>query len=159
MAFDLTTKNVRTQAYRDTRGPERDVMAALLEYAKGQPHKAKAARDIALFLLLGYGRALRRGEVVGLDLEHFDARGSRLSVLRKGKRERQWLSLGPLVARKVQAWIALHGSEPGSLLQCARRPRVLGARHGRGPPSLRRQPQGCWRRGRQQSDAPHVKAI
>jgi integrase/recombinase XerC len=78
VAFDLATKNVRSQSYRDTRGPQRDVMAALLDYAMGQPHQAKAARDIALFLLLGYGRALRRGEVVSLDLEHFDARGSRL---------------------------------------------------------------------------------
>jgi site-specific recombinase XerC len=73
----------------------------------------KATRDVALFLLLSYGRALRRGEVVGLDLEHFDARGSRLSVLRKGRRERQWLSLDPLVTRKLQAWIALRGREPG----------------------------------------------
>jgi integrase/recombinase XerC len=115
IAFDLSTKNVRSQAYRDTRGPERDVMAALLEYAKGQPHEAKAARDVALFLLLGYGRALRRGEAVSLDLEHFDARGSRLNVLRKGRRERQWLSLDLLVTRKLQAWIALRGKEPGPL--------------------------------------------
>ena len=40
---------------------------------------SKAARDVAIFLLLGYGRALRRGEVVELDLEHFDPRGSRVS--------------------------------------------------------------------------------
>jgi integrase/recombinase XerC len=76
VAFDLTTKNVQTQAYRDTRGPERDVMAALLEYAKDQSHEAKAARDVAMCLLLGYGRALRRGELVELDLEHFDARAA-----------------------------------------------------------------------------------
>jgi integrase/recombinase XerC len=115
VVFDLTTKNVRSQAYRDTRGPERDVMVALLEYAKGQPHEAKAARDVALFLLLGYGRALRRGEVVSLDLEHFDTRGSRLSVLRKGKREREWLSIDSLVTRKLQAWIVLRGRESGPL--------------------------------------------
>jgi integrase/recombinase XerC len=76
VTFDLSTKSVRSEAYRDTRGPERDVMAALLEYAKSQPHAAKAARDIAIFLLLGYGRALRRADVVSLDLEHFDAHGS-----------------------------------------------------------------------------------
>jgi len=50
IAFDLSAKNVRSQAYRDTRGPERDVMAALLDFAKGQPHAAKATRDVALFL-------------------------------------------------------------------------------------------------------------
>ena len=63
-------------------------MAALIEEAQMHPHMAKAARDVAIFLLLGYGRALRRGEVVGLDLEHYDPRGSRLGVLRKGKLER-----------------------------------------------------------------------
>jgi len=129
VAFDLSTKNVRSEAYRDTRGPERDVMAALLEYAKGQPHEAKATRDVALFLLLGYGRALRRGEVVSLDLVHFDARGSRLNVLRKGRRERQWLSLDPLVTRKLQAWIAVRGREPGPLfLQMGKGGRVLAGR-------------------------------
>jgi integrase/recombinase XerC len=129
VVFDLTTKNVRSQAYRDTRGPERDVMATLLKHAKGQPHEVKAARDVALFLLLGYGRALRRGEVVSLDLEHFDPRGSRLRVLRKGKREREWLSLDPLVTRKLQAWIALRGREPGPLfLQMGKGGRVLAGR-------------------------------
>jgi integrase/recombinase XerC len=129
VTFDLSTKNVRSQAYRDTRGPERDIMVELLQYAKAQPHRAKAARDVAVFLLLGYGRALRRGEVVGIDLEHFDVRGSRLSVLRKAKRERQWLSLDPLVTRKLKAWIALRGSEPGPLfLQVGRGGRVLAGR-------------------------------
>jgi hypothetical protein len=45
--------SVTPDAYRDTRGPEHDVMAALLAYAKGRPHEAKAARNVALFLLLG----------------------------------------------------------------------------------------------------------
>ena len=38
--------------------------AGLIQEALAHPHKAKAARDVAIFLLLGYGRALRRGEVV-----------------------------------------------------------------------------------------------
>jgi integrase/recombinase XerC len=115
VTFDLATKNVRAEAYRDTRGPEPDIMVVLLEYAKAQQHKAKAARDVAIFLLLGYGRALRRGEVVNLDLEHLDARGNRLSVVRKGKRERKWLSLDPLVTRSLQTWVALRGKESGPL--------------------------------------------
>ena len=115
VAFDLATKNVRAEAYRDTRGPDPDIMVELLKYAKAQPHRAKAARDVAIFLLLGYGRALRRGEVVALDLDHFDSRGSRLSVLRKGKRERKLLSLDPLVTARLRAWVALRGKEPGPL--------------------------------------------
>ena len=129
VTFDLATKNVRAEAYRDTRGPEPDIMVQLLEYAKAQPHQAKAARDVAIFLLLGYGRALRRGEVVALDLEHFDPRGSRLSVLRKGKRERKLLSLDPLVTARLRAWVALRGKEPGPLfLQVGKGGGVLAGR-------------------------------
>ena len=39
----LRTKNVRSQAYRDARGAERDVMVALLGYAKDQPKALTAA--------------------------------------------------------------------------------------------------------------------
>jgi integrase/recombinase XerC len=129
VSFDLATKNVRAEAYRDTRGPEPDVMVLLLEYAKAQPHTAKAARDVAICLLLGYGRALRRGEVVALDFEHFDPRGNRLSVLRKGKRERKLLSLDPVVTTRLRAWVALRGKEPGPLfLQVGKGGGVLAGR-------------------------------
>jgi integrase/recombinase XerC len=104
-------------------------MVLLLEHAKAQPHTAKAARDVAICLLLGYGRALRRGEVVALDLEHFDPRGSRLSVLRKGKRERKLLSLDPVVTARLRAWVALRGKEPGPLfLQVGKGGGVLAGR-------------------------------
>jgi integrase/recombinase XerC len=84
VSFEICTKNVRSERYRDTRGPEPSLMGTLLAYAKNQPHAAKAARDVAIFLLLGYGLALRRAEVVGLDLADLDLAGGRLQVLRKG---------------------------------------------------------------------------
>jgi integrase/recombinase XerC len=63
-------------------------------------------------------------------LEHFDLRGGRLSVLRKGKRERQWLSLDPLVTRKLQTWITLRGAAAGPLLlQVGKGGRPHGLRH------------------------------
>lgn len=126
VTFDLATKNVRAETYRDTRGPEPDVMLALLEHAMGQEHRAKAARDVAVFLLLGYGSALRRNEVVQLDIEHFDVRSARLNVLRKGKRERKWLALDPLVARLLRAWVKERGKEPGPMfLQAGKGGRIL----------------------------------
>jgi len=42
--------------------PAHGQRAALCVFKEGC-HDAEAARDVALFLLLGYGRALRRGEV------------------------------------------------------------------------------------------------
>jgi hypothetical protein len=47
VTFDLATRNVRSEAYRDTRGPEPDAMAALIQAALAHPHRAKAARDVA----------------------------------------------------------------------------------------------------------------
>lgn len=44
---------------------------------------AKARRDLAL-LRLPYDLSLRRAEAAGLDLQHLDLDGTRLSVLRKG---------------------------------------------------------------------------
>jgi hypothetical protein len=55
--------------------------------------------------------------------------GSRLSVLRKGMRERQGLSLDPLVTRRLQTWIALRGRERGPLfLQLGKGGRMLAGR-------------------------------
>jgi len=53
-----------------------------------------AARDVAIVRVL-FDLALRRGEVADLDLAHFDARAGRLSVLGKGRREREWRTLPP----------------------------------------------------------------
>lgn len=36
----------------------------------------------------------------------YHVRAARIFVLRKGKREKNWLNLDPLVARLVQAWLA-----------------------------------------------------
>jgi integrase/recombinase XerC len=129
VSFDLSIKNVRSEAYRDTRGPEPDIMVALLKYASTQQHRAKAARDVAIFLLLGYGRALRRSEVVKLDLQDFDARGGRVKVLRKGQRETRWLSLDPLVTRLLRGWVDKRGRDPGPLfVQVGKGGRVLSSK-------------------------------
>jgi integrase/recombinase XerC len=64
--------------------------------------------------------------VVQLDVQDFDTRGGRVSVLRKGKREKQWLSLDPLVARLLRAWVGERGKEPGPLfVQVGKGGRVL----------------------------------
>jgi integrase len=69
---------------------------------------------------------LHRSEVVQLDLQDFDARFSRVNVLRKAKREKTWLSLDPLVARLLLAWVAKRGKEPGPLfVQVGKGGRVL----------------------------------
>jgi integrase/recombinase XerC len=59
--------------------------------------------------------ALRRGEVVRLDLADVDVAGRRLWVLGKGKREKAPLTLPDATLAAVMAWAAVLGSTPGPL--------------------------------------------
>jgi integrase/recombinase XerC len=100
-------------AYRDTRGPGRGAVRSMLD-ALGMRCDAKGRRDFAVLRLL-YDLGLRRFEVAGLDLEHLELDGARLSVLRKGKVERLWLSLPGPTMRALEAWLAVRGAAPGPL--------------------------------------------
>lgn len=71
-------------------------------------------RDAAV-LALTLGGGLRRSEVVGLDLEHWDATEAKVRVLGKGNKWRG-VYLPEVEAAAVGAWLALRGSEPGPLV-------------------------------------------
>ncbi len=70
--WGLEVENVRSQSYRDTRGPGLAGYRLLLDHA-GKESGSKQARDIALLHLL-FDLGLRRGEVVRLDIEDIDLR-------------------------------------------------------------------------------------
>ena len=113
VSWQLQIKNVRADTYRDTRGPQSHCVAALLAVA-AQQAPMKAARDIALVRLL-HDLALRRGEVVSLDLADFDMAARRLWVTGKGRTEKTPLTLpGPTLAA-ISAWISSRGEIPGPL--------------------------------------------
>lgn len=80
--WELEVKSVKAVKYRDTRGPSVAVVKALLQ-AAGSCGK-RGLRDRALILLL-FGMALRRGEVVSLDIDHLDLEGKRLFVMGKAR--------------------------------------------------------------------------
>jgi integrase/recombinase XerC len=103
----------RRTAYRDTRGPGAAAVGAMLvELAKRSD--AKGTRDQAVLSLLS-DLGLRRGEVVGLDLEHVDITGSRLAVLGKGRRDREWVTMPEPTAAALARWLEIRGEEPGPL--------------------------------------------
>lgn len=77
-------------------------------------HTRKARRNAAILRLMA-GEALRRFEVTGLDLAHVDLAGHRLNVLRKGRDERQWLTIAPETAAALAAWIEVRGDQAGPL--------------------------------------------
>jgi integrase/recombinase XerC len=114
VSWMLEVDGVKSRAYRDTRGPGVAGMIKAGDVAKAHSDPEKAARDLAMMRLL-YDLALRRSEVCSLDMEHVDIHHSRIFVLGKGKKEREWRSLPHQTLRALQAWIKLRGKHPGAL--------------------------------------------
>ena len=126
----LHVAGVKSKAYRDTRGPGCNGFKALLAVAVTQkPYKA--ARDVALLHLL-YDLALRRGEVVALDLADVDLDGGTVAITGKGRTEKERRTL-PLPTRAVlDAWRTERGTDPGPLFVNVDRARKGGRLTGAG---------------------------
>lgn len=108
--WEIDVDGIDGRAYRDTRGPGSEKVGAMLEELGDD---AKGKRDEAIVRLL-HDRGLRRGEVVSLDVEHFDpARG--VQILGKGRKEREWLSLPPETTEAIQAWLDIREEGGGPL--------------------------------------------
>ena len=68
--WELKIKGPRSRSYRDTSGPGTRNVRRMLELVQAR-HDKKGVRDFAILRLL-YDLALRRGEIVSLDLEDLD---------------------------------------------------------------------------------------
>jgi site-specific recombinase XerC len=113
VSWTLEVRNVKSEAYRYTRGPQLDGVMALLAAAKRQAG-TKAVRHVAMIRLL-YDLTLRRGEVVRIDLADVDVAGRRLWVLGKGRREKAPLTLPDATLAAITSWIAARGGAAGPL--------------------------------------------
>jgi len=111
--WNLGVQNVKGEGYRDTRGPGRAGVQALLDEL-GARGDEKAVRDRAIIRLL-YDLGLRRGEVVSLDAEDVDAEAGTVKVVGKGRAEKQILTLPEPTKRALAAWFAVRGDSPGPL--------------------------------------------
>jgi integrase/recombinase XerC len=111
--WTLEVQSVPHEAYRDTRGPGHGGYLRLLDTLDAKLG-AKAKRDRAAVRLL-YDLALRRAEVVALDVEDFDRAGPCLWVMRKGKREKKRRTLPASTAAALVEWLDTRGTEPGPL--------------------------------------------
>ena len=111
IGFALDVENVRSEAYRDTRGPGVEGYRTMLETLQTR-QDAKGSRDRAILHLL-FDLGLRRAEVVSLDLEHLE--GESLSIMGKGRRERISLTLPAPTVAALEGWLAFRGDEAGPL--------------------------------------------
>ena len=74
----------------------------------------KAARDHAILRLL-YDLALRRGEVVSLDLCDLDLASGTLAIQGKGRTQKTTLRLPKPTKAALSTWASVRGKKPGAL--------------------------------------------
>lgn len=112
--WKVRVKNQKvSSSSRDTRGPGNSAVQGLKqEVAKRSD--PKGLRDRALFHLL-YDLALRRAEVVSLDLADVDPATGTLRVLGKGRLQKETLTMPTRTGKILADWIAVRGDEPGPL--------------------------------------------
>jgi integrase/recombinase XerC len=111
--WSVEARNVKAQPYRDTKGTGVDGFRLLLAHLADRIDP-KAIRDRAIVRLL-FERALRREEVATLDVAHLDLPTNTVSVLGKGRRERETLTLAAPTCRALADWLAVRGTMPGPL--------------------------------------------
>jgi integrase/recombinase XerC len=109
ISWHLEVEGFDAMAYRDTAGPGMEILTVLFA-AVGARKDAKGIRDFAILRLL-FDLGLRRGEVVELNVTHLSERG--VSVLGKGRRAREMLTLPEETRASLEAWLAVHpGGDP-----------------------------------------------
>jgi integrase/recombinase XerC len=113
IGWTIDVGSVKAKPYRDTAGCGADGYRRLLEHLDGRGDP-KSARDRAIIRLL-FERALRRGEVASLDIEHVDLDAGTIGVLGKGSTERELLTLPEPTSRALSDWLAIRGPAPGPL--------------------------------------------
>ncbi len=111
--WSLDVAGLRTEPYRDTRGPGVATVQRMFVHLGGR-RDAKGIRDAAILALLA-DLALRRAEVVSLDLEHVDLAAGTVSILGKGRTGRMSLSLPEPTKAALAAWVAVRGDRSGPL--------------------------------------------
>lgn len=112
VSWKLDVEGLDVTAYRDTAGPGLLTIQELLS-AVEKRQDPKGKRDLAILRLV-FDLGLRRGEVVGLNVEHVSDRG--ISILGKGRTEREILKLPPVTRAAMNGWLAIHpGNARGAL--------------------------------------------
>lgn len=112
--FQLEFKALPQEAMKDTRGPGREGVEALLLHLEGKEDKASLRNLVIIHLL--YDLGLRRTEACGIDLEHISFKQGWVEVLGKARRGRQRLTLAAQTKEAIEAWLKVRGEEPGPLL-------------------------------------------
>jgi integrase/recombinase XerC len=113
VSWRLSVESMKSQSYRDTRGPGLDTYRGMLAAAASR-RPGKAARDTAILRLL-QDVGLRRGELVRLDLADVDLERNAIMVTGKARTQAAPISLPAPTTAALAGWIADRGTEAGPL--------------------------------------------
>ena len=105
----------RVEQRHDRSGPRRHEVELLVEHIEND-ESINGIRDAAIVRLL-HDAALRRSEVVGLNIEHVALdrdTGPAVRVRRKGSKERVWLLIGAKSAQALRHWLQSRGTTDSS---------------------------------------------
>ena len=115
IVWELEVENVPEEKYRETSGPGMEkILLQIRSLRERSMEDPKAARDVAIIGFMGL-MALRRGEVVGLDLADLDLDGGKVLVLGKGKTAKEPLTVPAPLSALLQTWIGHRGDHAGPL--------------------------------------------
>ncbi|MFY7883469.1 MAG: tyrosine-type recombinase/integrase [Dolichospermum sp.] len=95
----------KVQPYRDTTGVDGKAIAKMLAMPDRETERGK--RDYAILRLL-WGLALRRSEVVNLNVGDVDLDSGCIWVTGKGKGDKERMSLGSKVRQALQDWLKVY---------------------------------------------------
>jgi len=108
IAWEVHVQAPQVLGYRDVRGPSLASIRRMLDVAGKSPDPMIGLRDVLILHLL-FVLALRRSELCGLDVGHFDPAGQRLFVLGKGRSDREPMTVPDHVASLISRYLALRG--------------------------------------------------
>src|SRR5439155_2189506 len=113
VSFVLEVQSVKSNPYRDTRGPVRDGFRDMLD-ALAKRNDRKSMRDRAILRCL-FDLGLRRAEVLRLDMDDLDLEAGTVAVLGKGRTSKMKLTLPPETKKALEVWLGVRGAAPGPL--------------------------------------------
>lgn len=111
--WNLEVANLKVQPYRDTRGPGRSGFVMMLDEVEKRTDP-KGIRDKSILHLL-HDLALRRSEVVSLDIEDVDLESRIVHVMGKGNSQKEILTMPRPTNDAVAEWVKVRGDSPGAL--------------------------------------------
>lgn len=113
VTWRLDVPAVRSESYRETSGPGRDVVWQIIADLNRKADPI-SRRNLALVRCL-YDLGLRRGEAVALDVADLNLEAGTVKVKGKGRTEKTPLTLPHSTAAALSAWLAVRGSSSGPL--------------------------------------------